>query len=464
MKISFYTIVFSFLSCTLVLGQQGNYRFNNYGNTSIFLAGNVTGSVSDIALAYYNPSFLTNTEKNGFSFNAQAFQLVNVKLDNVLNNNDQISSSRFNGASTMAGGIFDLFGTKFAYTYLSKSNYDYNLSHESYYLDDNILSLFPNAARHKAIIGINSNTRDDWTGLTWAYKFNNKLSMGFSLFASIYNFRSSSDLNHTVESTNNEVSFYQNKTGFQQSSYGLFLKIGANYKFEKFDLGVNINLPYLEVFSEGDFNYSEVLAGLSPGNDRFLDYSFRGLSAKRKEPLGVSIGAGIPLKNAKLHLNFDYVSGLKRYQRIEIPDIDTGDTELTPVNFDEERKGVINFGVGAEYHFSEKIASYFGFSTDFNALTNSANLSDLSTKKNKEANIGDDFYHLSFGADWKFNWASFLLGITYSGGRSNFLSPYKINAEGFGIENDLNSRIRYTRWQFIAGITLSVSGKKVKVI
>ena len=46
------------LKLTLILisfyswGQQGNYKFNNFGNRSILLSGNVTGSVSDIGLVY----------------------------------------------------------------------------------------------------------------------------------------------------------------------------------------------------------------------------------------------------------------------------------------------------------------------------------------------------------------------------------------------------------------------------
>ena len=45
-------------STSAVLGQQGNYKYNNYGNRSIILSGNVTGSVTDMGLTYYNPARL----------------------------------------------------------------------------------------------------------------------------------------------------------------------------------------------------------------------------------------------------------------------------------------------------------------------------------------------------------------------------------------------------------------------
>jgi hypothetical protein len=224
---------------------------------------------------------------------------------------------------------------------------------------------------------------------------------------------------------------------------------------------MNINVPYLEVFSEGEFSHSEVVAGAGSQYNKFVDNFFNDLDAKRKEPLGISIGAGIPINKIKLHLNLDYVSGLAQYDRIIIPDINTGDDSLTPVYFDEERKTVFNFGVGAEYFLSEKFKAFGGFTTDFSAFKNSANIFDLSSKNNKEINVGEDFYHMSLGLDWKLNWASLIMGITYASSSGTFASPYKLEVDGFDIDNNLNSQIKYTRWQFVVGIDVPILGKKV---
>ena len=103
------------INCVLhVDAQQSNYKFNNFGNRSILLVGNVTGSVSDIGLTYYNPSFLANTENVGISLNAKAYQLESFKLNNILNEDSSLKSSSFNNASTMAGGIFEVFDNRFA--------------------------------------------------------------------------------------------------------------------------------------------------------------------------------------------------------------------------------------------------------------------------------------------------------------------------------------------------------------
>jgi len=444
--------------------QQGNYKFDNFGNRSILLSGNVTGSVSDIGLAYYNPSFLTEIENVGFSLNAKAYQLTSLKLDNVLDENSKLSNTNFNGASTMAGGVFNLFGTRFAYSYLTKLNNNFDFDYTSDYLNDAILDLFPDAENHNAKIGLNSKSKDTWTGLTWAKKINDNFSLGVSVFGSIYSYSGNSNLDNTIQSSNNNVANYQNISGFKQKSYGVFTKIGGNYHFPKFDIGLNVNFPYLEVYSDGSYNYSEVIAGVSPEFNKFIDIELEDLDASRKEPFGISIGAGIPIKKCKLHLNIDYVSGLGRYDRIIIPNIDTGEDELTPVNFDEERHVVINFGIGIEVFISEQFMAYSGFSTDFNSLESGANIFDLSSENTKPINIGEDFFHTSFGVDWKLKWANIIAGITYTSGSSKFESPFSLNTEVFESDNNFDSNLKYSRWQFVIGLEVPIFDEKVKSI
>jgi len=457
------TVLITLLHCVLfVSAQQGNYKFNNYGNRSILLAGNVTGSVSDLALAYYNPSFLAISDNVGISLNAKAYQLENFKLKDILNENTTLSSSKFNNVSTMAGGIFNLFNTRFAYSYLTKSNYNIDLNYDSNYVDEDILALFPDTESHNANIGIKSSVREDWSGLTWAYIITDRFSVGISAFGSVYNYKGTSNLSHTIVSSSNSVSYYESATRFTQKSYGLYLKVGSNYQFEKFSIGLNINLPYMEFYNDGSFDYTEVIAGVSPEFDKFIDNDFEDLKAKKKEPIGVSVGAGIPFNKNKIHINIDYVSGISKYDRLIIPDLDTGDGQLTTVNFDEERRPVINFGIGFELYIEDNLSGYGGFSTDFSALTNSANIFDISAEENKEVNIGEDFYHFSLGADWKLKWASLIMGITFTNSSKDFLSPYRLNADGIDIQNDIKAQLKYSRWQFVIGLDIPLFSSKLK--
>ena len=228
----------------------------------------------------------------------------------------------------------------------------------------------------------------------------------------------------------------------------------SNYNFEKFDLGVNVNLPYVAVYNDAKFNYNKVISGVGDEFDQFYNYSYKDLEAKRREPLGVSLGAGIPIGKGKLHLNMDYVNGLSIYDRIIIPSIDTGDDEFTPVEFKEERKEVVNFGAGIEIFINERFKSYLSFTTDYNAFIRNPNIFDLSSQESREINIGENFIHYSLGIDLKLNFASIIAGTTYTNGSTEFVNPIDLTQSGVVYNNDSLAKIKYSRWQFVIGLEI----------
>ncbi|TPV35604.1 hypothetical protein FJ651_01455 [Paucihalobacter ruber] len=443
----------SLFSCA----QQGNYKFNNYGNRSILLGGNVTGSVSDIGLTYYNPARLTEIENTGFEFNAKAYQLSSLKVSNLFVEESNISSTNFDGVPSMAGGTFNLFGTRFAYSFISKSRADNNLSYNSDIIRDQILDIYPNTQAYRVTTNVRTRVKDDWFGLTWAKKMNQNFSLGISLFGSRYEYNGGSNVNHTIQSNEN-VAFYQNTVGFSQKSYGLFMKVGANYHVAKIDFGVNINLPYIELHSNGDFDYNKVISGATNEINQFYNYNYENLLAQRQEPLGISIGTGIPVGKGKLHLNLDYVNGLLIYDRLIIPNIEIGNSTSTEVLFKEERRDVVNFGAGIEIYINERFKSFASFTTDYNAFISNANIFDLSTEDSREINIGENFIHYSLGIDLKLNFASVILGTTYTNSTAKFVNPVDLNQSETNNSNQL-AKINYKRWQFVVGLEIPLFEK-----
>ena len=439
------------LLCVFSHAQQGNYKFSNYGNRSILLSGNVTGSVEDLGVTYYNPARLILLENTGFAFNAKAFQINSTKITNIAGEESKVSKSDFDGIPAMAGGTFSLFNERFAYSFISKSRLDLNINYSTSEPNSNVDKAFPDLQAYKSNINLFTKLKDEWIGLTWAKKLNDKLSVGVSMFGSIYQYQGDADLNYTLQSTSNKVSSIQYSNGFSQDSYGLLFKIGTNYHFEKFDLGININVPYLEIYKDASFNYNYVVAGFDDA-DQFYDYDLKNLSSNRKEPLGVSLGAGVPIGKSKLHLNADYVSGISKYHRIEIPDIDIGDEQPTAILFDERRFTVFNFGAGADVYINEKFKAFLGLSSDYSAYGSNANIFDLSSDETKDINVGEDFFHWSLGVDWNLNWASFVLGTTYTSGSSSFKNPLNIGDDGIDFDDTVTSKIKFTRWQFVVGI------------
>jgi len=457
-----YVILFLIFVFLKSYSQQGNYKFNNFGNRSILLSGNVTGSVEDLGLTYYNPSRLTEVESTGFEFNAKAYQLTSFELKNLVGDESNLNSSNFNGVPSMAGAVFNLFGTRFAYSVISKSRFETDVGYSSSIPQNEIQEFFPDLDEYEISLGLGSNTRDDWTGLTWAKKINQKLSLGVSLFGSIYKYRTAHNIDQTITSTDDTVAFYQEITEFQQDSYGLIIKIGGNYHFSKFDLGINISVPYLELYSEGRFRYNKVISGVGSDYDEFFHYDLKDLNSKRKEPLSISLGAGVPVGKSKIHLNIDYVSGLSIYNRLDVPDIDTGKEEITSVFLYESRREVINFGVGAEVYINEKIRSFFSFSSDYNSFESNANVFDLSSIGNKGVNIGANFFHLALGINCKLSWISLILGSTYAKGSSDFVNPINFSLQDLDVTELKYSRFDYSRWQFVIGLEIPFFNQKKK--
>ena len=295
MKNTLYHLLLLFFIIHYTTAQQGNYKYSNYGNRSILLSGNVTGSVEDLGLTYYNPSRLTEVENTAFAINAKAYELTSLKLINVVGDESKLTNNQFGGKPTMAGGTFKLFGDKFAYSFLSKTRTDINLNYSSNLIQQDIIDAFPDEENYAVGINLITKVKDEWIGLTWATKMTEKLSIGISLFGSIYQFNGSSNLNYAVQSLDSRIAYYQNTIVFKQNSYGLVFKVGANYRLENIDIGLNINMPYLELYETGAFRYKKIIAGTSSENDLFLDTDLENLESQRKEPFGVSIGSGIPI-------------------------------------------------------------------------------------------------------------------------------------------------------------------------
>ena len=127
--------------------QEGNYRLENYGNNSALLTGNVTASVSDLALTYYNPSRLAFLGESKFLISIKAYQYEQFSYRNNTGPIEKVSDSDFNGIPSMLAGKFQLSFLPnhiFAYSLISRQRTNRNLTYESGLLkDEDVVTVFP---------------------------------------------------------------------------------------------------------------------------------------------------------------------------------------------------------------------------------------------------------------------------------------------------------------------------------
>ena len=159
-------IVMIILICIVpnLLLAQGYYNQENFGNRSILLTGNVTGSVDDLGLTFYNPARLALIEEPNFTINAKAYQMGSIKIENVFGRNNKLSNSEFEGLPSLVAGTFKIGESekhKFAYSVLSrrKSSVDLGFTRE---IDETVLDEFDNVERFLAELKLGDSETDEW--------------------------------------------------------------------------------------------------------------------------------------------------------------------------------------------------------------------------------------------------------------------------------------------------------------
>jgi len=446
-------ILLSTINLFILYGQQ-NYKYENFGDKSIILNGNVTGSVSDLGATYYNPARLTTIKEPLFSINGKIYQLNVVKLEDFTQDNRTLKSSDFAGLPHMVAGTFKLKNSDnhyFAYSLLSRNRSDLSATYNTGIQNSDIIDTQPGNETHIGITTIRNKVSEEWYGISWATKVTEDLSIGVSGYFSRYEFSGNNSLEYSSIAEDSTIVLYRSKVGFSQRSYGLFGKIGIAYNISKFELGLNIDLPYLELFSEGEFNQGEFLTGLSTIDDRFSSNSFNNLNAKRKYPLGIQLGTGVEFGKNKAHFNISWNAAKRKYTKISIPELNSELRDLPQLFFQEQLKNVINFGAGLEFYIRPKMNGYVSYSTDFSPYISNAFLFDLTNEQNEDINVIANFNHYGLGIDFSIGRIDLVMGGVLSAGNSNFSRPLS-----FSNEIPTHAKIKYRRWRILLGLNLTI--------
>ncbi|WP_076664106.1 hypothetical protein [Mangrovimonas sp. DI 80] len=453
MKLKLPLCVFMVLGCSLqLLAQETNYKFENYGNRSVLLLGNVTGSVNDLGLTYYNPSRLALAKNTTFTINAKAYDYSRIRLNNNVGPEDAaIRSKNFDGIPSMVAGTFKFKGEQFAYSSFSKFRNSIDLNYDTPFKEADIVDIVEGNEMYSTRIKLKNAVKDEWVGITWAKSLNDRLSIGVSGFFSIYRNSGGTALGNTVKYGEDKVAYFNEEINYSQESYGLFWKIGASYRGKGVDFGMTMSLPYWELLSNSRYGYNKVISGVGTGSDQSVIAGFKDLDAKRKQPFGLAVGAGIPLGKSMLHLNVEWFNGLNSYSRFSVPEFEISDTETLSPDFYQDLKSVVNFGAGAEIYVRHNLNAYVSFSTDYSAEKESSNFFDLSSSHASLLNMGDDFLHMAAGFDYSLKWGRIILGGTYANGSSEYTTSLNLLGEFLGATNE-TSKLDYTRWRFVVGI------------
>mgnify|MGYP006283176373 CR=1 FL=1 len=459
--ISRYTWLF--LICYQFLSGQDNYKLENFGNSSILLNGNVTGSIDDLGLTFYNPARLSFVEEKTFTVNADVYEFSSFRLDNFFNEPYKDTQSNFSALPSLVAGTFKikkLPNHNFAYSIFSRTRQSQDINYGTGIIEQDILSSFAGEELFDARVNSNTSTRDNWIGLTWSTLLSENLSIGASVFYSDYEFSGRNNSRYAILSENEQVGLYNNDISFRQKSRGLLLKIAAAWNVDNVELGVNMDLPYIQVLGDADFRYDEIQSNFGNADDIFTFNNFSGLDSSRRVPLNVSFGAGVKLEKHKLFLNVNWYAKQRLYDVISIPPLVSETGTVPDYQFNEEYKSIVNFGAGANIVVTEKFGLYTSFSTDFSPVVSNATLADLTNGTGEDINIKTDFYHFGLGFDVQTKWISFLLGGVYSRARGDFTNPIDLPLDNLDFAS--TTRLSIDRLRVVLGFEIQFLDKAKK--
>ncbi len=450
------------IGATWAKAQEGNYRFENFGNQSVLLNGNVTGSVADLGLTFYNPARLALIENPRFAISGKAYQWNKFTFNNTLEDRS-LRTSEFEGVPSIVAGTFELGflpGHKFAYSFISRYRTDVGVNYSSGIVLDEPIGVLPDVAQRITNINLRNNLKDEWFGLSWGHQLGENIGIGASAFLSVFRGGSAGELFVSAERENGDIVTYARNVQYQQKTYGLFLNMGVAWKVSDVDLGANIRLPFIPVVLDASGKYEEFQSNLSPEDDLFISQDYPELNSRRRTAAGVFIGAGIPWGKHKIHLNADWHSKVGRYERIVVSELpEGGSIEDSP--FNEELRSVINFGAGAEIFVSPVVKLIGSFSSDFSSTVVSANLFDVVNDSDRNINLLEDFWHFGLGTEVNIKWGKIVLGTTYSR-TSNNLGTQAAPPVDPDDPIEIVTDIGFERWRFIVGLEFPLLEKKLE--
>ena len=462
-KLVLGTLLLSFLIAFYAAAQEGNYRYESYGNQSVLLNGNVTGSAEDLGLTFYNPARLAFIEEPSIVIAGKAFQLIKYDLEDVFESDVDLKESNFNGVPSIVSGTFKLKflpNHQFAYSFISRYRSDINLDYNSGEMEGLTVGELANVRRSFTDIFFRNRIRDEWYGVSWAHKLRENFSIGASLFGSIYELNGQGTVVISAEQETDNVVSYLSRNTFAQKTYGLNVMLGAAWQLNKVSMGVNLALPVIIFKQRASVGSEEFFSGLGPPEDFFRIVDLDDLDSKRKTATSLAYGMGIPIGKSKLHLSADYTFAVPEYQRIGLPDIPE-EFGVDQESFREAYRAVFNFGGGADIYISPSVRVLVSFSSDYSATLKSPNLFDVVNQSDSNINFFGDFWHYGLGPDLNFKWGKITLGATYSR-TSNRINEAPDIPDMENQPLSVTTALGFERWRFIIGLEIPLISEKVK--
>lgn len=441
------------------------------GARSNMLGGAMVGSVRDNSAIFYNPAGLAFVDNSSLSVMGDAYYMDMVKYKNGAGDGVDLYSSSLQANPQLFAGIYKSRKKPWLtinYAIINRGISETNLFAKETGTTD-VFSDVPGDEDFYSSLEVKNKTREDWAGVGYGYKINDRLGIGFSIFAAFYNQSQfeTADIN-IIKGENenaNTIGLQQTYNNLTYSNVSLLGKFGISYEFDKFNFGGTITLPRfpLSYFSYTTINRHNTyfIPSISQNTGK-VAYSQYEISNQHKSPLSIDFGCKFRLNSRNLlYFTTAYFGSIDRYNILTFTeDLSHIDSLLFPNNANYSsvymaNRAVMNFALGYEYIVKESLTMLLGFRTDFNNV----DFDKVDYPVDYTPTFCNwDIYHLSGGVDWRDEKFNLSLGLNTSYGQSrnqdqfvNLSTPSEDNKLFGDINNTVSAT--YLRLTLLIGFT-----------
>lgn len=496
-----FALLFAVVFGPLQLKAQlmNHYWSQSYNSLSSLLSGAVVAGDAGSTAIFYNPAGITEIDEgSNISVAASFFTLSNYHVKNAMGKDKNLNTLDFyvqpQFFSISVNSPFNKWSFEIA-TY-NRVKEQLNLSYSgSFKINYDEIGVAND--RLTTEYSFKNYYTDDWIGFGGAYTITDEWHIGAS-----FNF-SFSTLNYSTlymaeihplvadsvqpgggGSALLAENLYTERIKFTNTR--LIIKLGTTYERGKWRLGLNLNLPAINILTTGKSalrTYKEVYFVDNSQGVTFSDYYItdtqkdESIKANYKLPFSIAIGALVDLGNRRrIYTTIEYFAGLQPYKMIDAtvnPDIATDViyNQLENKDWLSYAYGavpVVNIAIGYRWQIEPKVLFLMGLRTDFNNVKNFdyGDMGSYSVLSSSTFNI----FHATGGVQFQFKQHKLIAGTQMSFGAqqdakqmANFDNDYKPDFENemplFG-ERGNTASIHYFSLSVFLGATLNFETKR----
>jgi hypothetical protein len=464
-NISILTIVgLMTLFSNSAVAQEGHYWTLQFGTKSTFLGGAVVGSAVDASANFYNPGAVSMLDDE-ISFQGTAVYLWETLAfqDNTAGV-DTEDYSEIKSVPNFLGGVLDvnvLGAVRLGYSIFGRHSYKLGLGSSR---ADSVRTVdrFDGPQKFVGSAARSTEVRDDWYGLTLAYRLAPNIGIGFSPFVSVRSLKAAQEslrADVLASPTQNATTSLSRKYSF--TVYSVLMKMGVYYDGRPFSLGLAVTTPSLAVAGSGSVRAGSTIFNQDVNGNGDLETVLAVLdeenqSARYRTPFAISVGASWKADTRTVYFSAEWYNKVAPFNPIESDPIAAKfRAQSMEPDLLIESKPVLNFSVGLEQRLSSRAILYFSALTDFSAIAES---------KDVLISMADrDLFHITAGSSLTISRLTLTtgLGIVYgkesSGQSINFFNPHESNIL---LGDPRSEDVQYRGLKMIVGIELAPAPPK----